>query len=438
MKKIVVLLFTTFSMLLNAGVIVKTSGDKIENVTIKSVTNAEIVYVAANGEETSILKSDVQAILYDDGRYEEIRQSNTSTDKSFHSTVSLGEDVTEINVLAFGKSMMKFYVTDHTFDGATVEYRVIYKGQKNESEWAYLGTTPFAYTTTTGRKDPFINKDLESLAEIRPLSIDNFKNVKKVEFRLSKEGYKTIVVSPVISVSVTGLYYCISLNKLKPIKDVDKNNEISESTITRSENSTIEQVSVMEGTLRGNEVSEEQFVNPTASMYNDGQIHKLSFNQFYFEDSLYSKKEIQSLVIMTCPSAEQYYKNAKKWVIGGWCGVGVGLAMTIIGGALLGVGTELSQSYHSGNYYGYYYNRWDYGAPSSEDHSSEALLTSGYVLLPIGCAAIAASLPIACIGHYRINNIYTVYNESCTRQKNSDIALCWSFTGSGIGMKLCF
>ena len=62
-------------MLLNAGVILKRTGDKIEDVSIKSVTETEIIYISTNGEEISILKSDVSAVLYDDGRYEEFKVS---------------------------------------------------------------------------------------------------------------------------------------------------------------------------------------------------------------------------------------------------------------------------------------------------------------------------------------------------------------------------
>ena len=58
-------------MLMQAGVIMKRSGERLEDVTIKSVTDSEIVY-ELNGQEIIVAKTDVSAILYDDGRYEEI------------------------------------------------------------------------------------------------------------------------------------------------------------------------------------------------------------------------------------------------------------------------------------------------------------------------------------------------------------------------------
>ena len=70
---------------MNAGVILKKNGERIENVSIKQVTATEVVYIASNGEEMSILKSDVAAILYDDGRYEEIRQTTSGETSAIES-----------------------------------------------------------------------------------------------------------------------------------------------------------------------------------------------------------------------------------------------------------------------------------------------------------------------------------------------------------------
>ncbi len=221
MKKIFVLLIAVLPILLHAGVIVKQSGESLDGVNIKSVTDTEIVYITSSGKEESMLKSEATAILYDDGRYEEIKQSifPASQGQTDFDNQDMSDEGKEqaINVLAYGNSVMKIYKADHEFDGSTVEYRVFYKGRDGESEWMYLGTTPFFYATSKGAKDAFLGKEAQDLAENRPLYVDNWKNVKKVEFRLSKEGYETVVVTPLIQVSFTGLYYFLSLNKLKPI-----------------------------------------------------------------------------------------------------------------------------------------------------------------------------------------------------------------------------
>lgn len=70
MKKFSILL-ALCPTLIWAGVIVPKSGDNIEDISIVSKTTSEIIYTQ-DGEEKSINLSDVSAILYDDGRYEEI------------------------------------------------------------------------------------------------------------------------------------------------------------------------------------------------------------------------------------------------------------------------------------------------------------------------------------------------------------------------------
>lgn len=63
---------------LYAGVILKKSGERLEDVSIQSVTDTDVVYLE-NGSEQSISKNEVAAILYDDGRYEEIKESTPNT-----------------------------------------------------------------------------------------------------------------------------------------------------------------------------------------------------------------------------------------------------------------------------------------------------------------------------------------------------------------------
>lgn len=229
MKRTIIVLFALLPMFLNAGVILKKSGDRIENVSIKLVTDNEVIYTAETGNEMSILKNEVQAVLYDDGRYEEIRQSevpvsnNTeiAVQESQKSAVEVGPGAKEYNVCAYGVYAM-FYVPNSKYDGATVEYRVIYKGQKETPDFKYLGTTPFAYLTEKMYENNFTAKgdpNFQKLKELNPLIIENEKDVKKVEFRLSLDGYKTVIVKPIKDVFIGGgPVMFIPLQKLKPAK----------------------------------------------------------------------------------------------------------------------------------------------------------------------------------------------------------------------------
>ena len=189
MKRIFVILFALLPMLMYAGVIMKKSGDRIDNVSIKSVTDTEIIYTTGSGKKASVLKSEVSAVLYDDGRYEEIRQnenpasdSNTEVAREAYTPAELSPEAKEYNVCAYGVYAM-FYVPNSKYDGATVEYRVIYKGQKETPEFKYLGTTPFAYLTEKMYENNFTAKgdpNFQKLKELNPLIIENDKDVKKI------------------------------------------------------------------------------------------------------------------------------------------------------------------------------------------------------------------------------------------------------------------
>ena len=229
MKRTIIILFALLPIVLNAGVIMKKSGDRIENISIKSVTDNEVIYTAENGNEMSILKSEVSAVLYDDGRYEEIRlneapvsSNNEDAAQEPHKvSEEVGPGAKEYNVCAYGVYAM-MYLPNSKYDGATVEYRVIYKSQKETPEFKYLGTTPFAYLTEKMYENNFTAKgdpNFQKLKELNPLIIENEKDVKKVEFRLSLDGYKTVIVKPIKDVYIGGgPVMFIPLQALKPSK----------------------------------------------------------------------------------------------------------------------------------------------------------------------------------------------------------------------------
>ena len=71
MKKILfVLLLTISSSLSFAGVIMTTSDERIEDVSIQSETDSTIIYLQ-NGVKKSIAIEQISGILYDNGKYRE-------------------------------------------------------------------------------------------------------------------------------------------------------------------------------------------------------------------------------------------------------------------------------------------------------------------------------------------------------------------------------
>ncbi len=254
MKRIIIILFALLPMLMQAGVIMKRSGERLEDVTIKSVTDSEIVY-ELNGQEIIVAKTDVSAILYDDGRYEEIRNTMPISSESIGTNSKIKEEVyvpteagpgaKEYNVYAYGVYAVMGYFSNSEYDDATVEYRVIYKSQQGESDFRYLGTSPFAYVTNKMFENPLVGKGnpyLVNLMQPRPLVIEDAKNISKIEFRLSKEGYKTVVVKPIQDVLIgCGPLLMIPMNKLRPLKPGETNEELN--TLVKSKNSTAQSAS---------------------------------------------------------------------------------------------------------------------------------------------------------------------------------------------------
>ena len=413
MKRFIFSFLLLYPLLIQAGVIMKKSGERLEDVSVVSVSDAEIVYISPSGEKITMPTSDASAILYDDGRYEEIQKktglSNNLASQEYTPTEAIPGSK-EYNVYAYGTYAM-FYVPNTEYDGITVEYRVIYKSQKEEPAFQYLGTTPFAYVTSRFYNSPIIGKAdsyLQSIMEARPLVVPNAKDMKRVEFRLSKNGYKTVIVNPLKDAIIGGGPLLMPpLNKLKLLADGESNDEY-----------------VMEETMMatGAVATEPVIVEPVApdySQYQDGQIHKLSSNRYYFVDTLYNKKELKN-ILLSCPETERICKNARKWIIGGWSGVAGGTALTIIGGCLLGVSATPSA-----------------GAYGYESYDVDAAQISGFLLMGLGVGGLISSLTIACIGHHRMNNAYKVYNSSCIN-KPTDISMNFGFTQNGLGMRINF
>lgn len=493
MKRIFIILFALLPAFLHAGVIVKKNGDRLEDISIKSSAGSDIVYVDENGSEVTLPKSEVSAVLYDDGRYEEIKQESytqtttviavseavtnvvdaISEPQGGYTPAAMDDNGKQYNVYAYGVfTGVMGYISNEKYEDITVEYRVIYKSQTEEPEFYYLGKSPFAYVTDKMAENSFVgrgNEYLMSLIEPKPLVIPNDKDVKKIEFRLSKPGYKTVVVKPIKDVLIgCGPLLMISLDKLKPLKDGEME-DAPQINYAPAAAPVVVGAAVAEPAPI---VDEEEPVKPSKkskaakaapvvvapvepdySEYQDGEIHKLSANKFYFVDSIYSKKNINSLVVQNCPAAQDYYKNAKKWVVGGWSGVAGSVAMIIVGSVLMPIGSSQMNSPSSGKSYwvdeysyydpylsgmvtvlGHYETNYD----NSSYDSGYGMMASGITFLTVGCAGLATSLTIACIGHHRMNNAYKIYNKSCAEKKEPALSLNFGPTRNGIGMTLNF
>ena len=445
MKRFIFTLLLLYPLLLiQAGVIMKKTGERLEDVSIESVSGTEIVYISPSGESMTMPISEASAVLYDDGRYEEIKKGASPSDIHTGPTISTQPventevmdltDAKEYNVYAFGIYGMIGYFAKEEYDGATVEYRVIYKKQ-GATEFKFLGTAPFAYVTQKAYDSPIMhtNAAFSGLMSVNPLVVPNAKDMKKIEFRLSKEGYKTVIVQPIKDVLLSGgPLLMLPMNKLKPLGFGESNDEvIAEGGIATTASAPAEPVIAEPAAPAA----------PDYSQYQDGQIHKLSSNRYYFVDTLYNKKELKN-ILLSCPETERICKNARKWIIGGWSGVAGGAALTIIGGCLVGVtATSSAGGFDNVPSFSGIWDPFDpdpsYGGGNRSASNVDAAQISGFLLIGLGAGGLVSSFAIACIGHRRMNNAYKVYNSSCINQP-SDLSMNFGFTRNGLGMRINF
>ena len=150
MKKFLfVVMLTISSMLSFAGVIMTSSNERIEDVTITSETDSAIVYIQ-DGVEKSIAIEQVSAILYDNGTYREL-QHHTSTviaggTDSYYTNLSV-DLYSNAPVMDFANVKTitpedKYIYTANEFSGEQLPHfvyqRVQYSG-KNAKKFRYCG-----------------------------------------------------------------------------------------------------------------------------------------------------------------------------------------------------------------------------------------------------------------------------------------------------------
>lgn len=115
-------MLTMSSMLSFAGLIMTSSNERLEDVTIASETDSAIIYIQ-DGVEKSIAIEQVSAILYDNGTYKEIYQpkamslSNSFSSDTITHVVPDSLKTTSMFGLALNPDVMKL-----AFDPAFVQY----------------------------------------------------------------------------------------------------------------------------------------------------------------------------------------------------------------------------------------------------------------------------------------------------------------------------
>ncbi len=100
MKRIILFCLTIFcaGYILAQDILALKNGEQIENVQVISITDTTITY-SQNGQHNSVPRNAVSAILYADGRYEEIKASLVGSNESIAAAEQFGYDANELQTL---------------------------------------------------------------------------------------------------------------------------------------------------------------------------------------------------------------------------------------------------------------------------------------------------------------------------------------------------
>lgn len=130
MKKILfVAILIAFSVFSFAGVIMTTNNERIEDVSIQNETDSAIVYLL-DGVEKSIAIEQVTAILYDNGNYKEVSQSDATQSSSNNDFIAKPSDQlnnAKLVELAFDPMFMQHYKAIEA--EAKAEYEIVFQSE---------------------------------------------------------------------------------------------------------------------------------------------------------------------------------------------------------------------------------------------------------------------------------------------------------------------
>ena len=130
-------MLTISSMLSFAGVIMTSSNERIEDVTITSETDSAIVYMQ-DGVEKSIAIEQVFAILYDDGQYKELNQSIVAESSLIKDSIRNIDSLRLPNMSKLRVNPAYFPCERNVIKNAQKEYRIAFqhaisKGQPKQT-----------------------------------------------------------------------------------------------------------------------------------------------------------------------------------------------------------------------------------------------------------------------------------------------------------------
>lgn len=295
MKRLIIIACVLLPALLNAGVILKKSGQRLEDVSIKLVSDTEIIYTTLEGTETSIPKTEVSAVLYDDGRYEEIRQ--TTTQNTYDS---------DENAFAVRRKDELTREQQDSIWRAQAEAYALARQQKKQEADSVRRAKHEAYAATY---------------ELIKQQIDSVNRAKEEAKRLAAERKQFVADS-------------IKQAKLEAERLAAERKQFVADSIKQAKQAEADRIKAMEPYFITRISNKEYILNGT-------QMNKKAYQQFLMKNcaeaySLYAKgtREVKagwalfSLGLIT--SAPWYFLNEYADVSDGWCYIGGALCASMI------------------------------------------------------------------------------------------------------------
>lgn len=140
--------------------------------------------------------------------------------------------------------------------------------------------------------------------------------------------------------------------------------------------------------------------NAPAPVENLITLNRLSTNRYTYGETEMDTKAMEQFLQNNCPDAYNRYMSGIKFKKIGWGVMGAGLALTIGGGIMEGVG----------------------------------IYSAGAALLGLGTPAMIVPIPFLCIGYFRTTHAHEFFNQQCATQEMLTINLQASQNGVGLAL----
>ena len=179
------------------------------------------------------------------------------------------------------------------------------------------------------------------------------------------------------------------------------------------------------------EPTDEPADKPTAAVNPDCPFLDTEKGKYYLDGNPISDKEAEAFLQLNDPEAWKSHKTGNALWISGWCLMGVGTAITWVGGGIFCYGTL----YTAGSILATAFSMGQY-QPDSETIGK--LLGTGGGLLAAGGIMTAGSIPLIVVGGIKKFSAHEMYNENCAKKHEPELTLSLQTSANGLGLALNF